>query len=206
MYPNPFVTWLFFIVGGFLLGSCMFSQILPKKFLGVDICAVSDDHNPGCTNVFLHCGTGWGLLCLSLDLLKGFVPVFLSFRVLNSSSLLFALVMAAPVLGHAIAPLNHFRGGKCIATAFGALLGLFPLTHIVFLLAGIYIVFSTVLKISPNRLRSITVFGLFGLISVVVLIHTSKYAVALGCILISAIAIWKHTRFVMTRTADAYSE
>lgn len=205
MYTDNVILWLVYILGGFLLGSCMFSQILPKLLLNVDTGAISDDHNPGSTNVFIHCGPVMGLVCLSLDMLKGFLPVYLSFQIFDSSSLRFALVLAAPVLGHAIAPLNHFQGGKCIATAFGALLGLFPMSHIVLLLAAIYIVFSTVLKINPNRIRSIAVFGLFGLFSLMVLIRRCQYSVALGCMMISAIAIWRHARGMEAKAARSVS-
>ena len=190
---NP-LLWIGFLAGGFLLGSCMFSQLLPKLFLHRDICAQSDDHNPGCTNVFRSCGPVWGMLCLSLDLLKGFFPVHWAMQALDPGSLWFAPVLAAPVLGHAIAPLNHFRGGKCIATAFGALLGLLPASYIVFLLAGIYIVCSTVLKIESHRIRSIAVFGLFAICGSIPLIHRGQAAIALGCWLISATAIYKHCR------------
>lgn len=190
-------VWLICMIGGFLSGSIMFSQLIPKWILGRDIARVSDDHNPGASNVFIHCGPVWGVVCLSLDMLKGFVPVFLSFHYLNPDNLWFALVMTAPVLGHALAPLNHFRGGKCIATAFGVLLGTFPLTHIVLLLAGIYIVFSTVLKINPNRIRSIAAFGLFGLTSLIILIHRAQYSIAIGCMLISLVTMLKHSKMFM---------
>ena len=194
MHYFNLLLWLVCIAGGFFAGSIMFSYLIPKAVLGRDVTALSQDHNPGATNVFMNCGQLWGIVCLSLDMLKGFLPVFISYHILDTENLWFGLVMAAPVLGHAIAPLNHFRGGKCIATAFGTLLGLFPVTHIVLVLAAIYIVFSTILKISPNRLRSIASFGLFGLISLITLIHSSQYSVAIGCALISATAIWKHTK------------
>ena len=194
MQQHEMMLWLGFIAGGFLLGSCMFSQILPKLFLDRDISALSDDGNPGCTNVFKHCGPFWGMLCLSLDLLKGFVPVFLAARLLPTDNLLFAFVMAAPVLGHAIAPLNHFRGGKCIAASFGVLLGLLPQSPIVFLLAGIYLLFSTVLKIQPNRIRSMVTFSLFGAGALLMLGGQDQDALALGCVLVAATAVWKHSR------------
>ncbi len=203
MYSDRMIVWLGFIVGGFLLGSCMFSQLLPRIFLRVDTSAVSDDHNPGCTNVFIHCGPIMGLTCLTLDLMKGFLPVYLSLQILDSSSLWFSLVLAAPVLGHAIAPMNHYHGGKCIATTFGVLLGLFPATHIVLLLASIYIVFSTVLKINPNQLRSIAAFGLFGVFSLMILIQRYQYSVALGCILVSLIVIWRHSRGTIMEAAHS---
>lgn len=197
MLQQKLMLWLVCIVGAFLLGSVMFSQLIPKLFLNKDIAAVSDDHNPGATNVFIACGPVWGLVCLSLDMMKGFVPVFLSYHLLDPENLWFAAVLVAPVIGHAVAPFNQLQGGKCIATAFGELLALFPLTHIVLLLAGIYIVFSTVLKISPNNIRSIAAFGLFGMISLIILIHSSQYSIAIGCMLISLIVVIKHSKHVL---------
>ena len=201
MLRSQMTLWTVFLVGGFLSGSIMFSRLIPQHFLHRDITALSADQNPGATNVFVNCGPVWGLICLSLDMLKGFVPVALACKVLNVDNMWFAAVMAAPVLGHAIAPLNHFKGGKCIATAFGTLLALFPVTHIVLVLAAIYIVFSTVLKINPNRIRSIAAFGLFGAISLIVLLHSRCYSIAVGCLLISGIAIWRHCRCVQPCTA-----
>lgn len=187
--------WAVCIAGGFLSGSVLFSRLIPKIFLHKDICAVSDDRNPGAVNVFAYCGIFWGIICLCLDILKGFLPVFLGVQILNTDQLLFAAAAAAPVLGHAAAPFDHFHGGKCISTAFGALLGLYPLTKIVFLLAGIYIVFSTLLKIPSTRLRSIISFGLFGVLSAAILIYEGMYSAALGCFFISCIAVLKHSRF-----------
>ena len=198
MFSENAAIWCLYILGGLFLGSIMFCQLIPKVFLGKDITAISGDHNPGATNVFIHCGPTWGMLCLSLDILKGFLPVFLSFHYLDHNNLWFAAVMAAPVVGHALAPMNHFKGGKCIATAFGCLLGTFPLTHIVLVLAGIYIVFSTVLKIDPDRIRSIAAFGLFALVSLISLLHQGQYSIAIGCCLISLVAIFKHSKYFVS--------
>lgn len=194
MSKYEFFLWIACILNGFVLGSIMFSQLIPKRVLHKDICQISNDHNPGASNVFTYCGIFWGFLCLSLDILKGFWPVLLGVKILNTDHILFAAVLVAPVLGHAVAPFNHFRGGKCISTAFGVLLGVYPLTKIVFLLAGIYIVFSTVLKIPSTRLRSITVFSLFGVFSMILLLFVNQYSIALGCFSISCIAIIKHSK------------
>ena len=202
MRTEELAEWIVAIVGGFLMGSVMFSHLLPKIFLGKDVTEESDDHNPGATNVFINCGPVWGMICLGRDLLKGFIPTFLALRLLDTENLLFAAVMVAPVLGHALAPFNHFHGGKCIATSFGALLGLIPVNQIVVVLGVIYIVFSTVLKINPNRIRSIAAFGLFGTISLIMMIHSNHYAIAIGCALISLIAIIKHSKYF---AMEAYS-
>ena len=193
---SGFISYLICIVGGFFLGGIMFSQIIPQLTANKDIAAISDDHNPGATNVFVNCGPKLGLICLSLDIAKGFVPAFLACNLLSTDHMLFGLALAAPVLGHAIAPLYHFHGGKCIATAFGVMLGMFPTNHAgLIILAGLYIFFSTVCKIQPNRIRSIVTFGLFGLISGALMIHQGLYSMALGCVLIALTAMIKHSSY-----------
>lgn len=196
--PSLF-RYMIAIIGGFLSGGVMFSQILPKLIMGKDIQAISEDHNPGATNVFVNCGSCLGIVCLALDLLKGLIPVILSCIYLDRNNLLFGIVLAAPVLGHAIAPFHHFHGGKCIATSFGEMLGLLPYNPIGLLLAGLYIFFSAIIKIHPNRVRSLVVYSLFGLISSVILTSEGNYAIALGCTLISLTAIVKHSRYFMRR-------
>ena len=191
---DKFWGYLICILVGFLSGSIMFSQILPQLIQEKDIGAVSDDHNPGATNVFINCGAAMGFTCLLLDMGKGFLPVFLACQFLDQSNLLFGLVLAAPVLGHAIAPFQHFHGGKCIATSFGVMIALLPISPIGLVLAGIYILFSTLIKISPNRIRSLLVFGLFGIISFVHLVRVGKYSIALGCVVISVTAMIKHSK------------
>ena len=125
---------------------------------------------------------------------KGFAPVLLAQQLVDIRSLRFSAVLIAPVLGHALAPLNHFRGGKCIATAFGVTLALLPTTRVVLVLAGLYIAFSTVLKISPNRIRSIVTFSLFGIFCLVWAYFTRYYSIGIGCAGISVIAVLRHTR------------
>ena len=188
------LIWLALIFGGFMLGSVMFSRILPRIIKGKDISSISDDGNPGAANVFSTCGIALGMLCLLLDMGKGFAPVLLAQQLVDTRSLRFSAVLIAPVLGHALAPLNHFRGGKCIATAFGVTLALLPTTRVVLVLAGLYIAFSTVLKISPNRIRSIVTFSLFGIFCLVWAYFTRYYSIGIGCAGISVIAVLRHTR------------
>lgn len=187
-----FFCWIIAAALSFLSGSIMYCIFIPKLLCKKDVQALSEDKNPGAANVFLHCGIAIGFLCLSLDMLKGFVPIYLTYRTLGANSLLFGLVLAAPVLGHAVAPFNHFHGGKCISTAFGSLLAVLPIYGAVYILAVLYILFSTILKINPNRIRSIITFLLFALISVPLLIYHKIYFMALGCLIISTTVIVKH--------------
>lgn len=199
MNHEPLFAWAAFCLLGFLSGSIMFCKIVPQYVLNIDICSISDDRNPGAMNVFLNCGTFWGIVCLTLDILKGYVPIFLALRYLDPSNPIFALVMSMPVLGHAVAPFNHFHGGKCISTAFGEMLALYPVNQIGALLAIFYILFSTILKIPDHRLRSMAVFGLFGIVSASILMYHHQNSIAMGCALISAIAFAKHTVYFTNR-------
>ena len=104
-------------------------------------------------------------------------------------NLTFAIVLAAPVLGHAFPIFRNFRGGKAITVTFGTLLGLLPFWQPVVLLAVIYIFFSLVIQIYPNRSRSMLTFFCFGVLSVV---WIRAGAVSLGCAASSCIVFFKH--------------
>lgn len=184
--------YLLFALLGFSLGSVLFSYHLPKLLKGVDICVLSADHNPGTANAFHHAGVPVGILCLLCDLTKGFVPVFLAMRSLDPRSPWFALVIAAPALGHAMAPLYHHRGGKAIAATFGALLGLLPVSFLVFVLAALYLFFSLVRIIRPNERRTVVVFTLFAALAVADAAQTGRWPFALGAVLLSLTVIAKN--------------
>ena len=183
---NELVTTLLYAALGFLSGSVLYCRFVPLLLLKKDICALSPDKNPGAANVFAVCGVPMGLLCLALDMLKAYLPVSLAAQHLDTQSVWFALALAAPVLGHAVGVFNGFHGGKCIASAFGAMLAL-ALTGVslsgLLLLAGLYIFFSVAVKIRPHRLRSMLVFALHG-----------EGALALGCGMIAVTGVLRHTR------------
>lgn len=184
--------WCLLTIGGFLLGSVYFSRIIVKAVSGRDLYEISDDGNPGTVNAFKACGAGWGMLCLFLDVLKGFLPVLLAAQLLDPRSWAMIFVTAAPVLGHAVGIFNGFRGGKCIAVSFGVLAGLLPVSYSLFLLAVPYILFSTLIKINPNGLRSIVVYAVFALSSVILAAVQRQPYIALSCMIIAFIVIIKH--------------
>ena len=134
---------------------------------------------------------------VALDMLKAYLPVSLAAQYLDTQSVWFALALAAPVLGHAVGVFNGFHGGKCIASAFGAMLAL-ALTGVslsgLLLLAGLYIFFSVAVKIRPHRLRSILVFALYGVSAAVFYSLRGEGALALGCGMIAVTGVLRHTR------------
>ncbi len=185
--------YLLFTLIGFLSGSILYCKILPRIFMNKDVCECSDDKNPGTFNVFASCGVIMGSVCLILELCKGLLPVYVSLNYLNPQNPLFSAVICAPVIGHALAPFDHFKGGKGIAVTFGVLLAILPVSNIVFLLAAIYIITSTLVKINPHRKRSILAFAVFAGLATPILLRQNLASIAIAAAVISLTVIYKHT-------------
>ncbi len=109
---------IFWTVVGFVLGSIPFSVWLGRLALHRDIRNYGDG-NPGAANVWRAGGWRAGVVALLLDCLKGAVPVGLARFHAGLSGWELAPVAVAPILGHAVSPFLHFRGGKAIAATFG---------------------------------------------------------------------------------------
>lgn len=188
------LDYLLFTATGFVSGGVLYSYLIPLAFKHKDIRENTADKNPGTYNAVKSVGWPIGLLCLAMDLLKGFVPVFLAAKFLDTDSVYFIPVMAAPVFGHITAPFMKISGGKGIATTFGSLLGLIPHSYVVVFLIIWYVFFSAVLVIKPHFKRSLITFFMFSASVWVSVIYTRSYAVAGGCLLISAAVCLKHLK------------
>jgi|SRR5436190_14748289 len=113
------------MVLGYLCGSIPFGVWLVKLLKGVDIRSVGS-HNIGATNVWRTFGWRLGLPVMVLDILKGFVPTLVA--TLVAGHLAGVLTGAAAMVGHARPVFLRFaKGGKMVATAAGAFLGVAPL-------------------------------------------------------------------------------
>ena len=148
---------LFFIIGGYLLGSILFARVFGMLLCSKDITQGTPDENPGVANAFIMGGFLCGTLTLICELGKGFLPVFLYLRGGGPHEAL-TFVMFAPVLGHILPVFFRFRGGKGIAATFGSLLGLFPNFFPFAVLALFFIFFSIALIISPNYYRTLAAY------------------------------------------------
>lgn len=128
------LVWTLSIPAAFLMGSIPFGLLIARA-KGVNIRAHGSG-NIGATNVWRVLGKGPGLLCFFLDMLKGLVPTLgsgLAAGVAGQSTVpttdawLWLATAAAAILGHMYSPWIGFKGGKGVATGFGALLGIYPL-------------------------------------------------------------------------------
>ncbi len=186
---NNILSYISFILFGYLSGSILYADLIPKCFCNIDITSKSDDQNPGAFNAFKYAGWKIGFISIILELLKGFVPVYLASRYLDTHSLLFGVILAAPVLGHAFPAFNLVNGGKAIAVSFGCLLGLYPNLYPALLLAIFYLLFSFVIVICPHLHRSIATYLCFIIVSISTM-HIKSILLGITCI--SCIVIIKH--------------
>ena len=167
------------------------SILIPKHFCHVDVRTANEDQNPGAFNAFSAAGPRVGLFCVLCDIGKGFLPVFLAVHssAVSMGSWLFALILLAPVAGHAWPFLQPAKGGKAISVSFGVLLGLLPDLRPALLLAAFYLTFSLILIIQPHNLRSIASFAGFAAAA-----QLSRFlpSVRLGSLLVSLVVCYRH--------------
>lgn len=204
----------------FIIAATPFGLIIGKMVKGIDI----RDHgsgNIGTTNVFRVLGKGPGIVCLILDILKGFVPVILAINLLQfgdrepwphlpfldslrqtlpASQQLFVQVIHVvtalfAILGHNFSPWLGFKGGKGIATSLGVLLALMPFGALILVLLFI-IIFLTTRYVS---LASIIAAGSLPLLTLWGSWHhgriqdgTWNIPLFIFSLTIGILAIWKH--------------
>jgi len=207
------MLWSFFILMAFIAGSIPFGLLI-GRLKGIDI-REHGSKNIGATNVVRVLGKPLGALCFVLDVGKGAIPVLaaganmdiLSMRwrdiptITQSEMLLWMAVAIAAVLGHMYSPFVRFKGGKGVATGFGAFAAMAPL--LMFPAFGGLVVWYTVLRItkyvsvaSMVAVSSIPVLYLLVLIPpdgrniAPVLLHGSPVLIVL--ILLAALVIFKH--------------
>ncbi|KAA6208918.1 glycerol-3-phosphate 1-O-acyltransferase PlsY [Avibacterium paragallinarum] len=110
---------LFYMLFAYLLGSIS-SAILICRLAGLSDPRNAGSHNPGATNV-LRIGGRWAALAvLIFDVLKGMLPVWAGYY-LGLTQFELGMVALGACLGHIFPIFFKFKGGKGVATAFGAI-------------------------------------------------------------------------------------
>ncbi len=151
----------------FLAGSIPFGLLIAGA-KGIDI-RNEGSGNIGATNVFRIVGKKYGLGCLLLDALKGFLPVVLCVNLVMIegrtpaislpflhdlalvvpgrdhllAQLVHVLTALAAVLGHNYSPWIGFKGGKGIATSAGVLIGLMPMAVVLLIVIFVLVLLLT---------------------------------------------------------------
>ncbi|GAC1587144.1 MAG: glycerol-3-phosphate 1-O-acyltransferase PlsY [Candidatus Velthaea sp.] len=137
---NVYVFGLLAIAGGFLAGSIPFGVIVSRLFFGRDIRAEGSG-NIGAANALRTLGKAGAVAVLALDALKGAIPV-LAVNLLGGPAEIAALGGLAAVFGHCYSPFLGGKGGKGVATSYGAILALAWPAGVAFTLVWIAVVIA----------------------------------------------------------------
>ena len=112
------------LLTGYLLGSISTGVLLSHFAAHTDI-RQQGSGNAGTTNMLRVMGKKFALLTLAGDMLKGIVAVLIGSLLVGGKT---GQILGAfgAILGHNFPVFFGFKGGKGIATSFGALLFVFP--------------------------------------------------------------------------------
>jgi len=139
--------------------------------------------NPGATNVLRIAGKFPAFITLIADILKGFIPVLLA-HIFGIHGFALGLVAIASLLGHIFPIFFGFEGGKGVATALGACLGLSFLLGIAMIIT--WIIVAAIFRYSS--LAALTAAILAPIYSAI-FTHGSYFFPVL---IITVILIWRH--------------
>ncbi|MGX1924043.1 glycerol-3-phosphate 1-O-acyltransferase PlsY [Vibrio sp. NH-7] len=110
---------LVMIIIAYLLGSIS-SAVLICRMLRLPDPRKMGSNNPGATNVLRIGGKKAAAAVLLCDMLKGTIPVWSGFF-LGIDPVILGVIAIAACLGHMYPLFFHFKGGKGVATALGAI-------------------------------------------------------------------------------------
>jgi glycerol-3-phosphate acyltransferase PlsY len=176
------VTLGFLIFFAYFLGAVPFGLLLGRIFADVDVRSLGSG-NIGATNVNRVLGRKLGAATLLCDVVKALLPTLLA-RLFLGSELDVALVGLAAVVGHCFPIYLGFKGGKGVATAFGVIL----------ILAPVSAALAIMVWILAFRLSKISAMGALCAAAVipVAVFFERSISIALVCLAISAVVIFRH--------------
>lgn len=126
--PLPLAIAIAAVVAYFI-GGMPFGYWFVRVSIGKDIRSMGSG-NIGATNVHRSVGRKAGLIVLILDILKGFIAVWIAALLTGTDPVGLGCAAVAVILGHCYPALLGFRGGKGVACFVGAFSYLAPLALI----------------------------------------------------------------------------
>jgi glycerol-3-phosphate acyltransferase PlsY len=170
-------------VFAYLLGSVS-SAIVIARLFGLKDPREVGSGNPGATNILRYGGKKAAILTLLGDVLKGAVPVLIA-HALGADSVILALTMLAAFLGHVFPVFHGFKGGKGVATAFGALTAMNGWV-------GLALVGSWLVMAVTTRYSSLSAITVSVLAPVYVWVFTRNPALILATGIMALFLLWRH--------------
>lgn len=109
------------LLASYLIGSVPTGYWIVKRKKGIDLRNVGSG-STGATNVSRVLGKKWFFIVMLLDILKGFLPVFVAIRYFGNTVVVFTAL--GLVVGHSRSCFLKGKGGKSVATGMGTLIAL----------------------------------------------------------------------------------
>lgn len=116
------IQFIVLVALAYLMGSVC-SAIIVSKLFSLPDPREEGSQNPGATNVLRLAGKQYAAIVIIADMLKGTIPVVIG-HMFNASEVTLGFTALAAVIGHIYPVFFGFKGGKGVATALGAFLGL----------------------------------------------------------------------------------
>ena len=178
-------SWLLvgLVVAGYLLGAVPFG-IVVSKAMGLPDPRTVGSKNVGFTNVLRVSGKKAGLLTLLGDMGKGWVMGWAAMYWLTDERFIM-LVALSTILGHLFSPFLNFKGGKGVATALGAVLGLSPSIGLLLLLIWLG-------AVAIWRYSSGGALAAFGCFPVVAIVNEQRQEFFIFSLIVSGLIWVKH--------------
>ena len=173
----------FFPLIGYLIGSIS-AAILVCKVAGLPDPRTQGSGNPGATNVLRVGGKIPAAITLLGDAAKGLLPV-LAASALDVPPLWVGLTAIATVLGHLFPVFFQFRGGKGVATAYGAIFG-------ISWLSGLLIITSWLAISLAFRFSSLAALTSMVLLPLYLWITTRSVELVVCGVVMAAMIFWRH--------------
>jgi glycerol-3-phosphate acyltransferase PlsY len=180
---NEELLWVLMTALGYLLGAIPFG-IVVSKALGLPDPRTAGSRNVGFTNVLRVSGKKAGVLTLLGDLGKGWVLGWAAMQWLTDESYIMVVALA-PILGHLFSPFLGFKGGKGVATAVGAVLGLSPSIGLLLLLIWLG-------AVAIWRYSSGGALAAFGCLPVVAIVNEQRQEFFVFSLIVSTLIWIKH--------------
>ena len=171
------------VAAGYLLGSVA-TAVIVSRALGAADPRSGGSGNPGATNVLRLAGRRAAALTLAGDVVKGVVPVFAA-QAAGLPPGPVALTGLAAFLGHLYPVFFGFRGGKGVATALGALLGIEPLL-------GCAVLATWLLVAGVSRYSSLAALAASVLAPIYAWVGSGPPVVVGAVSVMAALLVWRH--------------
>ncbi|ALF18296.1 glycerol-3-phosphate 1-O-acyltransferase PlsY [Fusobacterium animalis] len=135
------MTFFCLIILSYFFGAIPSGVWIGKIFKNIDVRDYGSK-NSGATNSYRVLGAKLGIAVLIIDVLKGFIPLYIASKFNLKYNDLVILGLVA-ILAHTFSCFISFKGGKGVATSLGVFLFLAPVITLILLVIFILVVYFT---------------------------------------------------------------